>query len=170
MKFVVARFTLGAPATSAPFSTILVPSSSVSDVMRWPGVVTLNCASWTWAVLVVSTVILKPLICGKRPLAPGSAPTPHSISSFKRAGLTLDDGTKIVENGALVAGAPSVNLATTNFTANNGDSYPFRDLKGVAAGVPYQQSLYDYIVNELAGKVTAAQYPVGGKGRIVITP
>jgi 5'-nucleotidase len=84
--------------------------------------------------------------------------------------LTLDDGTKIVENGAIVAGAPSVNLATTNFTAANGDSYPFRDLKGVAAGVPYQQSLYDYIVNELAGKVTAAQYPVGGAGRIVITP
>lgn len=84
--------------------------------------------------------------------------------------LTLDNGTKIVENGALVAGAPSVSLATTNFTANNGDSYPFRDLKGVAAGVPYQQSLYDYIVSELAGAVTAAQYPVGGKGRIVITP
>ena len=75
--------------------------------------------------------------------------------------LTLDDGTKIVENGALVPGAPSVNLATTNFTANNGDSYPFRDLKGVAAGVPYQQSLSDYIVNELGGAVTARQYPVG---------
>jgi 5'-nucleotidase len=84
--------------------------------------------------------------------------------------ITLDDGTKIVENGAVVAGAPNVNIATTNFTANNGDSYPFRDLKGVAAGVPYQQSLYDYIVNELAGTVTAAQYPAGGKGRIVINP
>jgi len=84
--------------------------------------------------------------------------------------LTLDDGTKIVEDGALVPGAPSVNLATTNFTANNGDSYPFRDLKGVAAGVPYQQSLYDYIVNDLGGAVTAAKYPVGGSGRITITP
>jgi 5'-nucleotidase len=84
--------------------------------------------------------------------------------------ITLDDGTKIVENGAVVAGAPNVNIATTNFTANNGDSYPFRDLKGVAAGVPYQQSLDDYIVNELAGTVTAAQYPAGGKGRIVINP
>ena len=59
-------------------------------------------------------------------------------------------------------GAPNVNLATTNFTANNGDSYPFRDLKGVAAGVPYQQSLYDYIVKDLGGAVTAAKYPVGG--------
>jgi 5'-nucleotidase len=83
--------------------------------------------------------------------------------------LTLDDGTKIVENGALVAGAPNVNLATTNFTASNGDSYPFNGLPQFAAGVPYQQSLYDFIVNDLAGHVTAAAYPVGGKGRIVIT-
>ena len=41
--------------------------------------------------------------------------------------LTLDDGTKIVENGAVVAGGP-VNIATTNFTANNGDAYPFNGL------------------------------------------
>ena len=84
--------------------------------------------------------------------------------------FTLDDGTKIVENGALVAGAPNVNLATTNFTANNGDSYPFNGLPQVAAGVPYQQSLFDFIVQDLAGAVTAARYPVGGSGRITITP
>jgi 5'-nucleotidase len=84
--------------------------------------------------------------------------------------LTLDDGTKIVENGAVVAGAPNVNLATTNFTANNGDSYPFNGLPQVAAGVPYQQSLFDFIVQDLAGAVTAARYPVGGSGRITITP
>jgi 5'-nucleotidase len=84
--------------------------------------------------------------------------------------ITLDDGTKIVEAGAVVPGAPNVNLATSNFTANNGDSYPFRDLKGIAAGVPYQQSLYDYIVGELGGDITAAKYPVGGSGRITLNP
>ena len=63
-----------------------------------------------------------------------------------------------------------MNLATTNFTATNGDSYPFRDLKGVAAGVPYQQSLYDYIVKRARRVVTAAKYPAGGTGRIVINP
>jgi 5'-nucleotidase len=84
--------------------------------------------------------------------------------------LTLDDGTKIVENGAIVDGAPSVNLATTNFTANNGDNYPFTGLASVAAGVPYQQALYDYIVDDLGGAVTAGDYPVGGSGRITITP
>ena len=83
--------------------------------------------------------------------------------------ITLDNGTKIVENGVLVPGAPNVNLATTNFTAANGDSYPFRDLKGVAAGVPYQQSLYDYIVKDLGGVVSSARYPANGAGRIVIT-
>jgi 5'-nucleotidase len=83
--------------------------------------------------------------------------------------ITLDDGTKIVENGAVVPGAPNLNLATSNFTAANGDSYPFRDLKGVAAGVPYQQSLYDYIVTDLGGVVSSAKYPANGAGRIVIT-
>ena len=57
VKFVVAMFTDGAPATTVPFSTIFVPSSSVSEVIRWPGVVTVA-PLWTWACLVVSTVIL----------------------------------------------------------------------------------------------------------------
>ena len=75
------------------------------------------------------------------------------------------------ERRASSPGAPSVNLATTNFTANNGDSYPFRDLKGVAAGVPYQQSLYDYIVNELGRAVVdaPARTRSAAPGRIVIT-
>ncbi len=73
--------------------------------------------------------------------------------------LTLNDGTKIVENGAVVAG-PAINLATTNFTANNGDSYPFRGLPQVAAGVPYQQSLYDHIVKDLGGVVKGSMFPL----------
>ena len=36
--------------------------------------------------------------------------------------------------------------------------------------MPYQQSLYDFIVNELAGHVTATDYPVATNGRIIITP
>ena len=76
-------------------------------------------------------------------------------------------------------GAPSVNLATTNFTANNGDSYPFRGLPfaHVAGGRdPYQQSLFDFITTTsaadggLGGLVTAARYPVGGSGRIIDHP
>jgi 5'-nucleotidase len=84
--------------------------------------------------------------------------------------ITLDDGTKLVENGAVVAGAPDVNLATTNFTANNGDAYPFNGLPFVAAGMPYQQALFDYITLDLNRTVTAARYPAGGSGRITLTP
>jgi 5'-nucleotidase/UDP-sugar diphosphatase len=83
--------------------------------------------------------------------------------------LTLDDGTKIVENGAVVAGDP-INIATTNFTANNGDAYPFTGLPAVAAGVPYQQALFDFIVQDLGGNVSGPAYQTGGNGRITITP
>jgi 5'-nucleotidase len=36
--------------------------------------------------------------------------------------------------------------------------------------VSYQQSLYDYIVNDLGGLIPAADYPEGGEGRIVQLP
>ena len=84
--------------------------------------------------------------------------------------LTLDDGDEDRRGrGAVVAGGP-VNIATTNFTANNGDAYPFNGLPAVAAGVPYQQSLYDYIVQDLGGTVSGPAYQTGGNCRIVITP
>jgi 5'-nucleotidase len=96
--------------------------------------------------------------------------------------LTLDDGTKIVEGGVLVPGARSVNIATTNFTAGGGDSYPFRGLTSVPARqnggfVPYQQSLFQYITDPSSsvvaglaargGSVTGASHP--GTGRITFT-
>ena len=75
-----------------------------------------------------------PQISGFKIVVSGSPPPPRrrrrpARRSPSRApriqSITLDNGTKIVENGAVVAGAPNVNLATTNFTANNGDTYPF---------------------------------------------
>ena len=110
-----------------------------------------------------------------RSTRPGTAQVQNAASTITTPGqritsLTLDDGTKIVENGARRRRRADVNLATTNFTANNGDSYPFNGLPQVAAGVPYQQSLFDFITIDLGGAVTAARYPVGGSGRITITP
>ena len=96
--------------------------------------------------------------------------------------ITLDDGTKLVENGAVVAGAPAVNIATTNFTAGGGDNYPFRKapyefahVPGQGTLYPYQASLFDFISTPAANGglerlVTAARYPAGGVGRITITP
>jgi 5'-nucleotidase / UDP-sugar diphosphatase len=95
--------------------------------------------------------------------------------------VTLLDGTKLVENGAVVAGAPAVNIATTDFTArggangNGGDDYPFRKPTVQPVGVAYQQSLEDYLVAPIASGglnkvVTAAKYPVGGDLRFQPVP
>jgi 2',3'-cyclic-nucleotide 2'-phosphodiesterase (5'-nucleotidase family) len=81
--------------------------------------------------------------------------------------ITLDDGTKIVENGTVVAGAPSIDVATNDFSARGGDQYPFRGLPFTTVGVTYQQALSNYIQDALSGQITAAAYPEGGEGRIV---
>jgi 2',3'-cyclic-nucleotide 2'-phosphodiesterase (5'-nucleotidase family)/PKD repeat protein len=81
--------------------------------------------------------------------------------------ITLDDGTVIVENGAVVDGAPTVDLITADFTARGGDQYPFRGASFTTIGLTYQQSLQIYLEDYLGGVVFASQYPVRGEGRIV---
>jgi hypothetical protein len=81
--------------------------------------------------------------------------------------ITLDDGTPVVAGGALVAGAPPVNIATNDFSARGGDQYPFRGAPFVTfPGVTYQQALSGFIQEDLGGVITAADYPEGGEGRI----
>ncbi|RKQ93565.1 5'-nucleotidase [Solirubrobacter pauli] len=89
------------------------------------------------------------------------------------------DGEQLIANGAVVSNR-TVNIATTNFTANNGDSYPFTGTTfqfahrpGQEGFYPYQASLYDFITTPtaqggLGGVVTAARYPIAGSGRIAI--
>lgn len=89
--------------------------------------------------------------------------------------ITLEDGTDIVVDGEVAAGAPNVNMATINFIANGGDFYPFDDMPYTIMGATYQQALYNYLIDEngLDSLVTTADYPVGGEGRVVeqvITP
>jgi hypothetical protein len=80
--------------------------------------------------------------------------------------VTLDDGTVIVEDGAVVPG-PAVAIATNDFSARGGDQYPFRGLPFTTVGITYQQALARYIVDDLGGVISAADYPEGGAGRIV---
>ena len=80
--------------------------------------------------------------------------------------VTLDDGTALVEDGVVVDG-PALNLATINFLAQGGDQYPFRGLPYTSLGVTYQLALANYLQGPLGGVVTAADYPVGGEGRVV---
>jgi 5'-nucleotidase / UDP-sugar diphosphatase len=77
------------------------------------------------------------------------------------------DDTQLVSNGAVVPGCAPVDLATVDFTARDGDRYPFTD-QGLttfaSVGAIYNQALEDYIMapasaGGLGGVVTAAQYP-----------
>lgn len=80
--------------------------------------------------------------------------------------VTLDDGTPIVAAGVVVPAAPSVDVATIDFLARGGDQYPFRGAEFTTLGVTYFQAVMDYLAQDLAGAITAAQYPEGGEGRI----
>jgi 5'-nucleotidase len=66
----------------------------------------------------------------------------------------------------VVSGAPSVNVATIDFLARGGDQYPFRGKPFTTLGVTYFQAVLDYLIEDLGGTVTAADYPEGGEGRI----
>jgi 5'-nucleotidase/UDP-sugar diphosphatase len=83
--------------------------------------------------------------------------------------VTLEDGTMIVDTGAVVDG-PALNIATIDFLARSGDQYPYRGAPFTNIGVTYQQALSNYIEMGLGGMITAADYPEGGEGRIVELP
>lgn len=88
--------------------------------------------------------------------------------------VMLDGGATIVTGGIVVPGA-DVHIAITDFLARGGDQYPFRGAPFTNVGVSYQQALANYIVapatdGGLEGSITAADYPVGGEGRITVLP
>ncbi len=78
----------------------------------------------------------------------------------------LADGRVIVADGAVVADAPAVSVATADFLARGGDQYPFRGAAFTSLGLTYQQVLENYIVDGLGGEISAADYAEGGEGRI----
>ncbi len=82
--------------------------------------------------------------------------------------VVLDDGAVLVDDGEVVDGAPNVNVATLNFLATGGDQYLIGDAAFTTLGVTDQQALSTYIQEGIGGTVTAAAYPEGGNGRIVI--
>lgn len=81
--------------------------------------------------------------------------------------LTLDDGTKIIDNGVVVPGDP-VPMTIVNFSAGGGDCYPLGDLPYTTLGVTYQQALQNFVTEVLDGTISAADYPEGGEGRIAV--
>ena len=85
--------------------------------------------------------------------------------------ITLDDGTKIVENGALVAGAPERQPGHDELHGQQRRQLPVqRAPAGAPRACPTSSRCSTSSRIDLGGAVTAARYPVGGSGRITITP
>ena len=100
----------------------------------------------------------------------GAVTTPGS----RVVSLTLADGTKLVDNGAVVAGAPLVDVITNSFTAAGGDNFPtFGAATSKVLGYSYEEALYRYLLSfpkAADGLPTIpasdARYKSGGEGRI----
>ncbi len=81
--------------------------------------------------------------------------------------LTLDDGTVIVEDGALAPTARPITVATIDFLARGGDQYPYRGHPFTTLGKTYQQALEDYL--RLGVPIDDVNYPERGEGRILLS-
>jgi 5'-nucleotidase len=92
--------------------------------------------------------------------------------------LTLADGTKLVDNGAVVAGAPAIDLITNSFTAVGGDNFPtFGAASSKVLGYSYEEALYRYLLSFPKGAdglptvpTSDTRYKSGGEGRITWVP
>ena len=99
--------------------------------------------------------------------------------------ITLADGTKIVEDGALVPGAPDVSIVSNTFSLGGGDAYTtLRDntdrTQLFATGgvvLTYEQAWTEYLESFPAGgsgrptlPASDARYAPGGEGRITVVP
>jgi 5'-nucleotidase len=161
-----------------PFNNVIsrvpnVPASQLKELLEW-GVAALPAAKGGFAQISGMRVTYDASRTAETiNTADGTIVTPGQ----RIRSVTLDDGTELVRDGAVVAGAPAVNVATTDFTArggtngNGGDDYPFRKPTVQPVGIAYQQSLEEFLVaptaeGGLGGRVTAADYPTGGDGRL----
>ncbi|CAN5848143.1 5'-nucleotidase C-terminal domain-containing protein [soil metagenome] len=95
---------------------------------------------------------------------------PDAAAGSRVVNLTLDDGTEVVQGGQVMSDAP-VAIATIDFLAAGNDGYDmFEAYDLTLVGVPYQQSLAEYLAG--LGTVTAADYsdPVEPADRTRIIP
>jgi 5'-nucleotidase / UDP-sugar diphosphatase len=104
----------------------------------------------------------------------GPAYVPDREPGARVRRVTLDDGTPIIVDGSVRPG-PSLNVATGAFLAEGGDAYPFPRGDAIPSRIGYVEALTRFLNapaadGGLAGRVLAADYPLGGEGRITITP
>jgi len=80
--------------------------------------------------------------------------------------LATPSGVVLVEDGAILTSAPALNVAVTNALFEGRYGLLLPELDGAFVGVDLRQALDSYLVNNLAGQVTADRFPVEGLGRI----
>jgi 5'-nucleotidase len=91
----------------------------------------------------------------------------------------LADGRFIIQNGAVVAGAPNVTIVTNSFTAAGGDNFPWfaANTNTVQFPATYEQAWVEYLLSFPVGAsgrptipASDPRYAPGGEGRIVFGP
>jgi 5'-nucleotidase / UDP-sugar diphosphatase len=163
---------LGSATVAAPAN---VSEALTFDVLPFDNILVTvpNVSRTQFKALMEHGVARLPVADGRFPQIAGFSMVvdPAAAPGSRVRSITLANGTAIVANGAVVDG-PAINVATTNFTANGGDGYPFTGLTAVPSTIPYQQAFFRFLTaaDGLNRRITAAAYPVAGAGRIDLTP
>ena len=89
-----------------------------------------------------------------------------AIAGARVRRLATPSGVVLVEDGAIVTSAPALNVAVTNARFEGRYGLQLPELEGAFVGVDLRQALDSYLVNNLAGQVTADRFPAEGLGRI----
>ncbi|PRX92353.1 bifunctional metallophosphatase/5'-nucleotidase [Allonocardiopsis opalescens] len=149
----------------APFANFVavvpdVPRTQVKELLE-NAVAGLPAADGRYAQIAGLRFTYDPAGTPQRLAPDGTVQTPGT----RIVNAALDDGTPLITAGQVVDG-PGIAIATNDFSARGGDQYPFRGLPFTNVGLTYQQALLAYITDDLAGTITAADYPEGGEGRI----
>ena len=84
--------------------------------------------------------------------------------------LATPSGVVLVEDGAILATAPALNVAVTNALFEGRYGLDLTALQGAYVGVDVRQAVDSYLVNNLAGQVTADRFPTAGLERITLLP
>lgn len=85
--------------------------------------------------------------------------------------ISLEDGTLIYDEATSFLSSDTFTLGIYDFLGvNGGDDYPLTDLVFNDLNIGDQDALRSYLINELGGLISAADYPEGGEGRITAVP
>jgi 5'-nucleotidase/UDP-sugar diphosphatase len=96
---------------------------------------------------------------------------PFAPAGSRIVDVYLNDGTTLVQNGVVVSSL-GLNIAANHYIAQGGDFYSWGSATWLSTGVGDNVALSAFlqVQGPLEGLVRAADYPVGGEGRIQPVP